>query len=151
MMVNFKYAVLSICLFVACGNLFAQNDSNKFQNCDSIVSYIATLVEDVDMRIYQHESTNRYKLYPTENIYNLLKLDTKTGQIEQVQWSLDTDKEGSVSINREVLSWNSGIGTFELYPTQNMYQFVLLDKSNGRTWHVQWGMEDKKRWIRRIY
>lgn len=68
MTVNSKYAVLSIWLFVACGNLFAQNDSNKFQNCDSIVSHIATLVEDADMRIYQHESTNRYKLYPTENI-----------------------------------------------------------------------------------
>lgn len=40
---------------------------------------------------------------------------------------------------------------FELYPTQNMYQFLLLDKTNGRAWHVQWGMEDTKRWIRRIY
>lgn len=59
MTVNFKYAVLSICMFVSCGNLFAQNDSNEFKNCDSIVSYIATLVEDDDMRIYQHESTNR--------------------------------------------------------------------------------------------
>ncbi|WP_289202817.1 hypothetical protein [Bacteroides acidifaciens] len=77
-------------------------------------------------------------------------MDTRTGRIEQVQWSLDTDKEGSVSINNEDLSWSSG-SLFELYPTQNMYQFLLLDKTNGRAWHVQWGMKDKERWMRRIY
>ena len=43
-----------------------------------------------------------------------------------------------------------GPGVFELYPTKNMYQFILLDKANGRTWHVQWGLEDEHRWIRRI-
>lgn len=95
----------------------------------------------------------RYKLYPTENIYTFLQLDTKTGQIEQVQWSLDTEKEGSVTINGDDLSYGSdyGSGRFELYPTQNMYQFILLDKVTGRKWHVQWGMEYLKRWIRRIY
>ena len=30
-----------------------------------------------------------------------------------------------------------------------MYQFILLDKTDGRTWHVQWG-EKAERWIRRI-
>lgn len=127
------------------GNLAVSNVN------DSILSRITMLVEDIDMRIYENQSKDRYKLYSTENIYNMLKLDTQTGMIEQVQWSLDTNKEGFVTINREDLSLNTGVGTFELYPTQNMYQFVLLDKTNGRVWHVQWGMEDKKRWIRRIY
>lgn len=27
----------------------------------------------------------RYKMYQTDNIYTLLKLDTKTGRIDQVQ------------------------------------------------------------------
>ena len=102
------------------------------------------------MKIHKVDANNRYKFYPTENMYNFLKLDTQTGRIEQVQWSLDTDKEGSIIINNEDLSWISG-SLFELYPTQNIYQFLLLDKSNGRTWHVQWGMEDNKRWMRRIY
>ena len=95
----------------------------------------------------------RYKLYPTENIYNLLLLDTKTGQIEQVQWSLEFDKEGTTTINSDDLSYGvgPGPGTFELYPTKNMYQFILIDKTDGRKWHVQWGLSDSKRWIRRIY
>ncbi len=131
-------------------SMSAQSDILSKNKSDSISSYVATLLEDIDMRILKIEASNRYKFYPTENIYNFLKLDTQTGRIEQVQWSLDTDKEGSVFINSEDFSWGSS-SLFELYPTQNMYQFLLLDKSNGRAWHVQWGMEDEKRWIRRIY
>jgi hypothetical protein len=96
---------------------------------------------------------NRYKIYPTDNIYTLLQLDTKTGMIEQVQWSLESSNEGSVTINGEDLTSGYGYGSnsFELYPTKNMYQFILLDKTTGKKWHVQWGMKASERWIRRIY
>ena len=77
--------------------------------------------------------------------------DTSTGKIDVVQWSLDDGKEGSVTLNDEDLSLDTGCGTFELYPTKNMYQFILLDKVTGRKWHVQWGFEASKRWIKRIY
>ncbi len=56
-------------------------------------------------------------------------------------------------INSEDLSIGEGYygpGTFELYPTSNMFQFILIDKVYGRKWHIQWGMEEDKRWIRRI-
>lgn len=96
-------------------------------------------------------SANRYKMYPTQNMYNLLKLDTQSGRIEQVQWSLDDNNEFTSVINSEDLPWKKGLNSFELYPTQNMYQFILLDKATGRTWHVQWGLDYKKRWIKRIY
>lgn len=64
---------------------------------------------------------------------------------------LDDDKEGSATLNNEDLSLGTGCGTFELYPTKNIYQFLLLDKVTGRRWHVQWGFESSKRWIKRIY
>lgn len=124
---------------------------------DSLLSKIDTLMVinnqllnhiDIDLSL-----KNRYKLYETENIYTLLRLDTKTGMIDQVQWSLDSDKEGTITINGEDLTYGFGVGSgsFELYPTKNMYQFILMDKTNGRMWHVQWGFEFKKRWIQRIY
>lgn len=119
-------------------------------NSDSIVSYIATVLDDINLKIFDADNNNRFKLYPTENMYNFLKLDTWTGRIEQVQWSLDSKEEGTWTINNENLALNFK-SSFELYPTQNMYQFLLINKANGRTWHVQWGHEDKKRWIRRIY
>lgn len=146
----FMRRIILLLFVLSCAfSSIAQNQASSKINNDSVSSYIATLVEDIDMRLFEYEKRDRYKFYPTENIYNFLKLDTQTGRIEQVQWSLDINKEGSVPINNEDLSWISG-SLFELYPTQNMYQFLLLDKTTGRVWHVQWGMGDTKRWIRRI-
>ena len=135
---------------------YAQTDSDsvstKTPTIDERLNNIEQRLEilDIDLSL-----KNRYKMYPTENIYNLLKLDTKTGKIWQVQWNLDTSKEGTWVINYEDLtSWAGGYGSnsFELYPTKNMYQFILIDKTDGRMWHVQWGTGgDKERWIRRIY
>ena len=128
------------------------------QKVDSLLSQIDTLLM-INNQLLEHLEINsslkgRYKLYQTENLYTLLQLDTKTGKIEQVQWSLDSDKEGTFTINDEDLTWGLGYGsgTFELYPTKNMYQFILIDKTDGRKWHVQWGTGgEKSRWIRRIY
>ena len=128
------------------------------EKIDSLLSRIDTLVQINNIwveRIEMDQSLKeRYKLYPTENIYTLLQLDTKTGKIEQVQWSLDSDKEGTFTINDEDLTYGfgQGSGTFELYPTKNMYQFILIDKTDGRKWHVQWGINgDASRWIKRIF
>ncbi len=134
---------------------FAQNDSifiSSDRN-DSIAIVTSNLVDKIFRVKLIEIDSNRYKLYPTENIYNFLKLDTQTGRIDQIQWSLDSKKEFSSSLNREDLStsWSETANSFELYPTQNMYQFILLDKATGRAWHVQWGLSDNKRWIKRIY
>lgn len=133
--------------------------STKYeQKVDSLLSQIDTLIM-INNQLLEHididlSLKNRYKLYSTDNIYTLLELDTKTGRIKQVQWSLDSDSEGTFTINNDDLSFGMGYGSnsFELYPTKNMYQFILIDKTDGRKWHVQWGTGgDKSRWIRRIY
>lgn len=139
---------------------------------DSLLSRIDTLVQinnkllsNLDERLKEsaisekviaesciNKASERFKLYPTENIYTHLLLNTETGQIIQVQWSLKSKEEGSVIVNSRDLSYGSGsLGTFELYPTKNMYQFILLNKEKGTTWHVQWGMKSSERWIREIY
>lgn len=147
---------VAILFFMTVG--FAQTKQNKQQaKKDSTLTRIDSLIQATNAWLEQIEITNslkqRYKLYQTDNIYTLLQLDTKTGQIEQVQWSLDSDNEGSVTINDQDLTFGYGYGSgsFELYATKNIYQFILLDKTDGRKWHVQWGMESSKRWIRRLY
>lgn len=125
---------------------YSQSKQNETR--DSTLIHITQLLEDIQ---YRTTKVDRFKLYPTENIYTFLKLDTATGEIDQIQWSLDREKEGSVTINNVDLSYGTGNGTFELYPTKNIYQFLLLDKVTGRQWHVQWGMESTKRWIVKIY
>ena len=151
-----KKILLFALIVLGATSCFAQTKSNPSRN-DSLLVKIDSLLQ-ANNSLLDHIELNlslkqRYKLYPTENIYNFLQLDTKTGIIEQVQWSLDSDNEGSVSINSEDLTYGFGYGSgsFELYPTKNMYQFLLLDKTTGRKWHVQWGMKSSERWIRRIY
>lgn len=151
-----KKILLFALIVLGATSCFAQTKSNPSRN-DSLLVKIDSLLQ-ANNSLLDHIELNlslkqRFKLYPTENIYNFLQLDTKTGIIEQVQWSLDSDNEGSVSINSEDLTYGFGYGSgsFELYPTKNMYQFLLLDKTTGRKWHVQWGMKSSERWIRRIY
>lgn len=97
-----------------------------------------------------------YKLYPTENMWTFLELETFSGRIWQVQYSV----KGSDYRIKTVLNDNSMIpfldaegefaGRFELYTTQNIYNFILLDTANGNTWQVQWSTEAKNRAVLRI-
>lgn len=145
-----KYLI--ICFLFCCTLAMAQNQSvhHDISKSDSLLLDNSLWLEQIELDLSLKE---RYKLYQTENIYTLLRLDTKTGQISQVQWGLKGDIEGTVVINDRDLTMGYGHGsrTFELYPTKNMYQFILLDKTDGRLWHVQWGTDADHRWIRAIY
>ena len=109
------------------------------QKVDSLLSQIYTLIM-INNQLLEHididlSLKNRYKLYPTDNLYTLLELDSKIGRIKQVQWSLDSDSEGTFTINNDDLSYGMGYGSdsFELYPTKNMYQFILIDKTEAES------------------
>lgn len=152
-----RFVTFTVVFLCATIGLAQTKQSDQQAPKDSVLNRIDSLVQITNAWLEQieldHSLKQRYKLYQTENIYTLLQLDTKTGMIEQVQWSLDSENEGSVTINNDDLNYGygHGSGSFELYPTKNMYQFILLDKTSGRKWHVQWGMKTKERWIRRIY
>lgn len=141
---------LSLLLICFSLNSFAQSDSIPTEQEDPIKTQIDILR---DIRSYQFDEvlSNKFEIYQTENIYILLKLNRQTGQIDLIQWSLKSKDEGTVTLNSEDLSWIKGVNSFKLYPTKNMYQFILLDNATGRTWHVQWGTKSSEMWIRRIY
>lgn len=150
-----KIILLTVVLLISsfCLAQTKQNSASRkteLEKIDSLIQDNNSWLEQIELDLSLKQ---RYKLYQTKNIYTFLQLDTKTGMIDQFQWSLDSDNEGSVVINDVDLriGLGYGSGTFELYPTENMYQFILLDKTTGRKWHVQWGMESSKRWIRAIY
>ena len=94
-----------------------------------------------------------YKLFPTENTWALIKLNTRNGKIWQVHYSISNDFEGELPINTYslVLPDEEINGRFTLYPTPNMYNFILLDQIDGSTWKVQWNNDRDKRFMRRIY
>lgn len=96
----------------------------------------------------------RYKLYPTENNWIFLKLDTMLGGIWMVQYSVNSGERVEVELDAvtKLLSFDDPIcGRFELYPTKNMYNFILLDNINGYCWQVQWSVDKDKRMVLPIY
>lgn len=84
-----------------------------------------------------------FRLFNTQNIYMLLRLDTRDGRIWQVQWG-DTDHRFLEPLNEEALVSDGESGRFTLYPTKNIYAFILLDQETGNAWHVQWGKENER-------
>lgn len=112
---------------------------------DSTVKKLEIEVPTLDSPIYQ--------LFPTENTWALLKLNTINGIVSQLHYSISDDFEGELFINSYSLSYDQEeiIGRFTLYPTPNMYNFILIDQIDGRTWKVQWNNDSDKRFMRRIY
>ncbi|WP_452218351.1 hypothetical protein [Lacinutrix undariae] len=113
---------------------------------------IITTQEVKKMTEVQQLEVPIYKIFPTENTWALLKLNTRNGKIWQVHFSISNDFEGELPLNTYslVLPDEEINGRFALYPTPNMYNFILLDQIDGTTWKVQWNNERDKRFIRRI-
>ena len=115
---------------------------------------VATSCSKVDKKT-QNESKQevndgaRYELYSTQNIWTFLKLDTRTGRIWQVQYSLEEGKRGEWILNAQSLTQNSEGKNrrFQLYPTSNIFNFILLDHSNGKTYQVQWSQKEELRMV----
>ena len=138
---------------------------------------------------FSQKDIERYKLYPTENIYTSLLLDSQLGEIWQVSIGIDgpsskvslgaipqiifTDEKGArerfftATKNWEEEYANSEdkikesakplwkdyeifireIGRYKLYPTKNMYNFIMVDVVDGSTYQVQWSLNEKNRFI----
>ncbi|WP_295858207.1 hypothetical protein [uncultured Fibrobacter sp.] len=91
----------------------------------------------------------RYKLYPTQNVWTFLKLDTETGRIWQVQYSVKgNDTRFEVPLNpgniAKAMKRSQKAGRYALFPTQNMYNFIMLDQIDGDTYQVQWGNAENR-------
>jgi len=126
---------------------------------------------------YGQEDIERYKVYNTTNIYTSLLLDSATGRIWQSQIGVgDTDRLETVLSDRKLAKsietitkeWDKEMkpyalkeyinertvaknGRFKLYPTDNMYNFIMVDVINGNTYQVQWNTKSKKRFVSRFW
>lgn len=89
-----------------------------------------------------------YRLYPTRNMWNFLKLDTRNGKVSIVQFSVDdSNKQFEYSLSDTPQCDNKIPGRFILQPTENIYNFIMLDQVSGQTYQVQWSFEEDKRFI----
>ena len=145
---NTKKFILFTFLILTAINSYGQIEQDSISTVQEIEKQVEKKTE------IQQLEVPVYKLCPTENTWALLKLNTRNGKIWQVHFSISKDNyEGTLSINSYslVLPEEEMNGRFNLYPTDNMYNFILLDQVNGNTYKVQWHNDDDKRFIRRIY
>lgn len=89
-----------------------------------------------------------FRLFSTRNMYTFIKLNTRNGQMWQVQWDTNSNQfETPLSLINLVSDEDGMNGRFFLYPTTNIYNFILIDQTDGRVWQVQWSAEAKQRMV----
>ena len=115
-----------------------------------------TIKENDLVRIsnYQSPTPAKFRLYPTSNRFTYLRLNTTNGFIDIVQYSTADDNRMiyPLSVYPVVMDFFN-IGTldrFTIYPTQNVYNFLLLDQVYGNTYQVQWSQDSTMRGVEEI-
>lgn len=103
------------------------------------------------LTISSPDNNVNFRLFQTNNAWTFLKLDTRNGVICHVQYSTDSNQM-QYSLNNEPLAEGEDAipGRFFLYPTENSFNFLLLDQIDGRVWQVQWNQDESKRGIWQI-
>jgi phenylpyruvate tautomerase PptA (4-oxalocrotonate tautomerase family) len=126
-MVKFKKVVIIFVLVFSCKSLFAQTTIQEPSQSTSAI----------------------YRLFRTTNRWTFIKLDTITGRMWQVQYDTEGDGRGSVVLNSQDLASGKERlpGRFTLYPTQNMWTFILIDQIDGGMWQIQWSQERRNRLV----
>ncbi len=117
-----------------------------------LLCLITLAVADAPFSEPTQDPTVRYRLFPTQNMYTFLKLDTMTGKIWQVQYSTKGAEYRFESVLSDVdiaelLFVRKEVGRYTLFPTQNMYNFILLDQIDGYTYQVQWHGDEENRGV----
>ena len=112
----------------------------------SIISAFAQSKSDAPIQNISTDSSVVYRLFSTKNMYTFIKLNTRNGQMWQVQWGTESKYrfETTLSDISRVNKDEEKNGRFFLYPTTNIFNFILIDQIDGRAWQVQWGKEAER-------
>lgn len=80
-----------------------------------------------------------FRLFPTSTTDTFIKLNTRNGQIWQVNIAMRKGKSFEEILNATpfISEEKEENGRFMLYPTQDDI-LILLDQLDGRMWQVQW-------------
>ncbi len=121
----------------------------------SIVSFAQNQAKQNTIVQQKQVSENAiYQLFPTQNYWTFIKLDTRNGKMWQVHFTVKDDSERTeLILNSTALvdEEKEVKGRFTLYPTENMYNFLLLNQIDGYVYQVQWSMTKENRGVIPIY
>ena len=114
--------------------------------CFASITAYAQNTSQAPIQNISTDSNVVYRLFATRNMYTFIKLNTRNGQMFQVQWGTESKFrfETTLSDISRVNKDEEKNGRFFLYPSTNIYNFILLDQIDGRAWQVQWGKEGER-------
>jgi len=118
----------------------------------SVFQLIGQTTNNTRNTVASPDSNVNYRLYQTNNRWTYLKLDTRSGIINHVQYSMESGNM-QYPLNKTPFAEgeNAKPGRFFLYPSENTYNFILLDQIDGRVWQVQWNIDESKCGTWKIY
>lgn len=100
-----------------------------------------------EIQEYSQDPQAQYRLFRTTNIWTFIQLDTISGRMWQIQYSVQDESRGGSVLSLENLAEGKKLipGRFTLYATSNMYNFLLVDQIDGSVWQVQWSFKPENR------
>lgn len=112
----------------------------------------STLIRIQDF-LKEQNRVGRFKVYSTNNVYTSLRLDTTTGEVWALQIGINKDSDRLSYKICDAVKYDDPdlrtVGRYELYPTNNHYNFILLDTIHGFAYQVQWSTKEDEcgRWM----
>ena len=129
-----KAVTISLLLFSFVCLTSCNNTGGKLEELEKQVNKIALNTANADPI---------YRLYPTRNMWNFLKLDTRNGKISMVQFSVeDNEKQFEYELSNKALCENTASGRFMLQPTRISIISSCLTKYRDR--HIRYNGALKK-------
>ena len=153
---------------------FSQEDIERYKVYETTNIYTSLLLDSATGLIWQLQiglpDTDQLKTtlneYPyAESIEDITKNWTENIESKTKEWEENyNSKPDSIVSAEDKEYWKpytleqriemSDIaqnGRFKLYPTGNMWNFIMVDVIDGRTWQVQWSSKENERIVRRFW
>ena len=152
MLIAMRYLLPFVAVLICAFTLSAQDYDALEQDSSEGVFDEETIKGIVLLKTLIDDSP-AYELYRTDNMWTFLKLETSTGKIWQVQYAVGNGDAFQVVLNDISLAFDGmeTSGRFKLHPTDNMYNFLLLDTHTGSVWQAQWSQNPDNRGVIPIY
>ena len=97
----------------------------------ALCSIKADYVKDVVVPVATNSNFAFYPVYTGV----FLRLDTRDGKVDAI---VPTKPAKNRALTSALVSSPGSAGRFELYPTDNMWEWVLTDKTTGEMWLLRW-------------
>ena len=149
---------------------YGQEDIERYKVYNTTNIYTSLLLDSATGRIWQLQigvgDTDRLETVLSDRkIAKSIETCTKEWNKEMKEWEeeYNSEPDSIISIKNKAFMKPYALkeyiderpvaknGRFKLYPTDNMYNFIMVDVINGNTYQVQWNTKSKKRFVSRFW